>query len=121
MQLNHLDLPVPDVAAASALFQKHFGFVHLQTNGNHGLAVLRGEGGFILVLTRRPAGEVAGFPGSFHIGFQLDSEAAVRHVHARLLDAPVEELGEMKQMRGSWPFYLHMCGGIMVEISHRPS
>jgi catechol 2,3-dioxygenase-like lactoylglutathione lyase family enzyme len=53
MQLNHLDLPVPDVAATAAFFTDHLGFTLLDMRGNAGLAVLQGDGGFVLVLTRR--------------------------------------------------------------------
>ncbi len=52
MQLNHLDLSVPDVALARSFFETAFGFTHLATKGNDGMAILQGDGDFILVLTR---------------------------------------------------------------------
>jgi catechol 2,3-dioxygenase-like lactoylglutathione lyase family enzyme len=39
MQLNHLDLPVPDVAATAAFFTTHFDFRLRETRGNNGILV----------------------------------------------------------------------------------
>ena len=119
MQLNHLDLSVPDVAAAATFFEVAFGFTLQQTKGNDGMAILHGEGGFVLVLTRvKDAGEPM-YPKTFHIGFLLPSEQAVMSAHARMLDAGIELAQPPRVMRGSLMFYCHVPGGILVEVSHR--
>ena len=119
MQLNHIDLPVPDVAATSAFFQDYLGFQHLQTMGDHEMAILRGEGGLVLVLNRRAATDSGAFPDSFHIGFLLESDQAVHAAYARLKDAPLEQLSAVQESHGACVFFLQAPGGIRVEISHR--
>jgi catechol 2,3-dioxygenase-like lactoylglutathione lyase family enzyme len=118
MQLNHLDLPVPDVAATAAFFTTHFGFRLCETRGNNGFALLLGEGGFALVLTRRAEG-TQDFPDNFHVGFLVDSEAAVHALHARLRAADVPDLPPVSFQRGATLFYVHAPGGVLVEVSHR--
>jgi catechol 2,3-dioxygenase-like lactoylglutathione lyase family enzyme len=121
MQLNHLDLPVPDVAATAAFFTAHFGFRLCETRGNNGFALLQGAGGFLLVLTRRRAEATQNFPDTFHIGFLVDSEAAVHAAHARLQAAGVAGLPAVSFQRGATLFYVHAPGGVLVEVSHRSS
>ena len=121
MQLNHLDLPVPDVAATAAFFTAHFGFRLCETRGNNAFALLEGSGGFILVLTRRRAEGAQDFPDTFHIGFLVESDAAVHALRARLQAAGVAELPPVSFQRGATLFYVHAPGGVLVEVSHRSS
>ena len=118
MQLNHLDLSVPDVAAAASFFESAFDFTLLQTKGRDGMAILRGSAGFTLVLTR--AVEPC-YPKTFHIGFLQDSEQAVHNAHARVTAAGVAVANPPALMRDSFGFYCHVPGGsILVEVSYRP-
>lgn len=121
MRLNHLDLPVPDVAATAAFFTEYLGFRQLEMRGKDALAILQDEAGFVLVLNRAPAAEPPPqFPGWFHIGFLLDSDEAVHATHARLRSAGLADLPPAPSvMRGALLFYFHAPGGIMVEVSHR--
>jgi catechol 2,3-dioxygenase-like lactoylglutathione lyase family enzyme len=119
MQLNHLDLPVPDVAATAAFFTTHFGFRLCETRGNNGFALLIGNGGFVLVLTRRRTEGVQDFPDNFHVGFVVDSDAAVHALHARMQAAGVDGLPRVSFQRGATLFYVHAPGGVLVEVSHR--
>ena len=119
MQLNHLDLPVPDVAATAAFFTTHFGVRLVDTRGNNGFALLLGEGGFALVLTRRRTEGAQDYPDNFHIGFLLDSDAAVDAAPARLQAAGVTDLPPVSFQRGATLFYVHAPGAILVEVSHR--
>jgi catechol 2,3-dioxygenase-like lactoylglutathione lyase family enzyme len=119
MQLNHLDLPVPDVAATAAFFTTHFGFRLCETRGNNGFALLLGTGGFALVLTRRRAEGAQDYPDNFHIGFLVESDAAVHAAHARMQAAGVPDLPPVSFQRGATLFYVQAPGGILVEVSHR--
>ena len=118
MRLNHLDLPVADIAATRDFFETWMGFTHEKTLGQDGLAILRDESGLVLVLSRLQRDGAQGFPSSFHIGFHLESEEAVRALHARLrgaghaLDAPTHQ-------RGAYAFYFMAPGDILVEVAHR--
>ncbi len=116
MQLNHLDLSVPDVAAASTFLTRHFGFTLLQAKGNHGMAVLAGEGGVVLVLTRH---EEPHYPKTFHIGFLVDDAGKVSAKHAELETAGVPGLSPVQEMRGGPGFYCRTDWGILLEVAHR--
>ncbi|SFG22125.1 Catechol 2,3-dioxygenase [Duganella sp. CF458] len=116
MQLNHLDLSVPDVAAACAFLTRHFGFALLQTKGNHGMAILAGEGGVVLVLTRH---EEPSYPKTFHIGFLVDDAGKVGAKHAELQAAGVTGLSPVQEMRGGPGFYCRSDWGILLEVAQR--
>ncbi len=118
MQLNHLDLSVPDVAAASAFLVRHFGFALLHVKGNHGMAVMAGDGGFTLVLTRN---ESANYPKTFHIGFLVDDAGAVGAKHAELSAAGVAGLSALQELRGGPGFYCQTDWGILLEVGKRNS
>jgi lactoylglutathione lyase len=117
MQLNHLDLSVPDVAATTAFFVDGFGFTLLEQRGTHGMAILRGDGGVTLVLTRcaEPV-----YPKTFHIGFLLPSPEAVTQACQSLLAAGIAVPKPPTEMRGAFLFYCTAPGGILVEVGHRP-
>jgi lactoylglutathione lyase len=115
MQLNHLDLSVPDVGAA-AFFVAGFGFCVLEQRGNGGMAILRGEGGFLLVLTRCPEPQ---YPKTFHIGFLLPSEHAVTRAYEDLRAAGIDLPAAPAEMRGAFLFYCRVPGGILLEVAHR--
>jgi len=116
MQLNHLDLSVPDVAAASAFLCRHFGFTLLQAKGNYGMAVLAGDGGVVLVLTRH---EEPSYPKTFHIGFLVDDASTVFAKHAELEAAGVSGLSAVQELRGAPGFYCRTDWGILLEVAIR--
>ena len=116
MHLNHLDLSVPDVAAAAAFFADGFGFRIIEERGNHGMAILQGEHAFVLVLTRCAAPQ---YPKTFHIGFLLPSEEAVTQAYEKLRAAGVEVPAPPARMRGALLFYCRVPGGILVEVGYR--
>lgn len=120
MQLNHLDLSVPDVAAEAAFFEQQFGFRVLQRKGNDGMAVMQGESGFVLVLTRGTTPAEQAYPKTFHIGFLLPDEAAVHAAHARIEQASAGSCSPVHAQRGSVLFYCRTPGGVLVEVGHRP-
>jgi catechol 2,3-dioxygenase-like lactoylglutathione lyase family enzyme len=119
MRLNHLDLPVPDVAATKAFFTEQLGFVHLQTLGQDGLSILRDPAGLVLVLSRRQRTGAQAFPDTFHLGFHLDNLDEVSAVFARLRAAGYAQTPPEWQ-RGAFSFYLIAPGEVLVEIAYRP-
>jgi len=120
MRLNHLDLPVRDIAQTRAFFEAHLGFTHVRTLGQDGLAILRDESGLVLVLSRWPKDPLADYPGGFHIGFLLESEAAVQARYDALLAAGVDLPAPPDHRRGGFQFYFEAPGPILVEIGYRP-
>jgi len=120
MQLNHLDLSVPDVAAAASFFQAAFGFTLLKTKGSDGMAILRGDGGVVLVLTRAAPVDHPLYPKTFHIGFLLPTGEAVWDAYERVRSTGTELPHAPQAVRGSLTFYCHAPGGLLVEVGHRP-
>jgi catechol 2,3-dioxygenase-like lactoylglutathione lyase family enzyme len=119
VQLNHLDLAVPDVALTANFFRTVFGFVDVQTKGNGGLAILKGSGGFELVLTRTQRTDEPLYPKTFHVGFLVSSEQDVMDAFQRVTAVVPGSLDPPRMVRGSLLFYCHAPGGILVEVSHR--
>jgi catechol 2,3-dioxygenase-like lactoylglutathione lyase family enzyme len=120
MRLNHLDLPVPDVAETRRFFEQWFGFKLERTLGQDGLSILRDEGGLLLVLSRRLRRGSQEFPETFHIGFYLQSVDAVQMLYQQLSDAGVAAEPPTER-RGAFSFYVAAPGGVLVEIAHRPN
>ncbi|WP_354071402.1 VOC family protein [Caulobacter sp. 1776] len=118
MRLNHLDLPVPDVAATRDFFETWLGFTHERTLGQNGLSILRDGAGLVLVLSRLQSQGAQSWPYPFHIGFHLESEAAVSDLHRRMTEGGVA-VGEASIQRGAFSFYVTAPGDILVEIAHR--
>jgi catechol 2,3-dioxygenase-like lactoylglutathione lyase family enzyme len=122
MQLNHLHLSVSDVTAASTFFTGHFNFLLIESRGNNGMAILKSETGFILVLMRH-SGNVNpadAYPAMFHIGFLVADELLVERKHAELKTSGYE-LSDLEMMRGARRFYCRAPGGIAVEVGHEPA
>lgn len=82
MRLNHLNLTVTDVPAASAFLERYFGL--RVTGGNAGMAFLTDEDGFILSLMKVGKSASVAYPSTFHIGFSVTSEDQVDAVNRRL-------------------------------------
>jgi catechol 2,3-dioxygenase-like lactoylglutathione lyase family enzyme len=120
MRLNHIDLAVRDIAQTRAFFEAHLDFTHVQTLGQNGLAILKDETGLVLVLSRWPKDPQAAYPGAFHIGFLLESEAAVWARYDRLLLVGVNLPAPPEHQRGGFQFYFEAPGPILIEIGHRP-
>ena len=117
MRLNHANLPVAEVAALRDFFVRHFEFHEVATRGRDALTVLRGPDGFLLNLMR---GAETTYPRNFHVGFYVDSPAAVRAKHAELQAAGSGPGAVEALTRGGFAsvtFYCVAPGGVLVEVS----
>lgn len=109
MILNHLNLTVTDVAAATDFLVTYFGLV--DEGGNRGFRLLRDDRGMTLTLMKA---KTADYPATFHIGFDQGDETAVTALNGRLqadgfdVDPPVRE--------HAFTFYVKAPGGFTVEI-----
>ena len=117
MQLNHIDLQVPDVQATAAFFEQWLGFTHVSNRASPAIAILRGEAGFVLVIQRREPGER--YPSAFHVGFLVDDEAQVIDFHRRLREAGFV-VGDVQRNGRGTLLYFHAPGEILIEVSYRP-
>ena len=116
MKLNHINLTVTDVQAASDFLVKYFGMRNM--GGNQGMGFLTDEQddwGFVLTLMKATKGTQAKYPGTFHIGFFIETAEKVDEVNRRLkedgFDVPApEDTGH------SYGFYVTAPGGFSVEV-----
>ncbi|KYF78901.1 VOC family protein [Sorangium sp. So ce388] len=118
MHLNHLDLCVPNVRETSEFFERFFGFRCQREKGRDALAILQDEAGFTLVISRLRAEDPTSYPAQFHVGFLLESEAAVHEAHERMKEGSAD-ISPVREVRGGPAFYTRAPGGVLVEVSHR--
>lgn len=122
MHLNHLNLPVADVATARAFFTDLLGFT-VTRDGGAAMAVLDDGHGTTLVLmdvarvNPASASEPPVYPPGFHVGFILESRAEVDAMHARLVAAGYPPGHEPRRQHGSYGFYVTALGGILFEFT----
>jgi catechol 2,3-dioxygenase-like lactoylglutathione lyase family enzyme len=112
VKLNHLNLTVTDVRAAREFLERYFGLK--QMGGNAGMAFLTDEDGFVLTLMKAGRAAKVAYPGNFHVGFFIESEAKVDEIHRRLredgFDVPAPE------RHHAYGFYVEAPGGFTVEL-----
>lgn len=117
MQLNHLNLCVPDVATAQGFFERSFDFRTVEQKGD-ALAIMTDGQGFTLVLSKMRASEGASsrYPDGFHVGFILASREHVDRTYAGLAAAGAATSGP-RRLHGSYAFYFTALGGILFEVA----
>jgi catechol 2,3-dioxygenase-like lactoylglutathione lyase family enzyme len=114
MKLNHINLGVSDVGAATAFLVRYFG-VRLAPGMPQNDAM-----GFTLddndaLISVFKAKDVV-YPKIFHIGFLQATRQAVDELHAQL-SADGCEPGERNTEHGRYVFYVNAPGGFLVEVS----
>jgi len=118
--LNHINIPVSHVPELTHFFQQAFGFELVDQRGTGTFSVLRGEDGFILVLSFDKNIGPETYPALFHVGFLQDSTVAVRQLYQRFHDAGFDAPQPAILTRGGPPaygFYYSAPGGLIVEVS----
>jgi lactoylglutathione lyase len=115
MKLNHLNLTVTDVAAASTFLEKHFGLLSMGPP-TPTMAGLRDDNGLVLTVMRAGKAEEVRYPGSFHVGFFQDSSDQVDAIHGRLVEDGIDAPSPHR-VHGAWGFYFTAPGGFTVEVS----
>ncbi|WP_143308975.1 VOC family protein [Chitinophaga vietnamensis] len=118
MTINHLNLPLADVPAATDIFTRCLGFRTIETKGNNDIVVLANEAGFTLVLmANRKATPM--YPDNFHFGFFLDSTEAVDACFRQLQNSSVQADRAPGKIRNSYTFYCFLEPGVMMEVSYQ--
>jgi catechol-2,3-dioxygenase len=120
MNLNHLDLPVADIAGVRSFFESYFGF-HCIFERADGLTVLLDEAGFALTLSSLIGSESQSFPTGFHVGFNLPDESTLRDMCAKLIRAGVVIARPMGDLGGALTFQCYAPGQLLVELAWRPT
>jgi lactoylglutathione lyase len=112
MKLNHLNLTVTDVRAASAFLEWYFGLRSM--GGNAGMAFLSDDDGFVLTLMKAGRTAHVTYPGNFHIGFFVESEDKVNEVNRRLREDGYDVA--LPERHHAYTFYVAAPGGFNVEL-----
>jgi catechol 2,3-dioxygenase-like lactoylglutathione lyase family enzyme len=112
MKLNHVNLTVTDVRAASAFLEKYFGL--RPAGGNAGMAFLFDDDGSVVSLMKPARGTTVAYPSTFHIGFFVDSEATVDTIHRRLREDGFDVADP--ERNHAYGFYVEAPGGFTVEL-----
>jgi catechol 2,3-dioxygenase-like lactoylglutathione lyase family enzyme len=118
MKLNHIDIPVADIAGARRFFETHFE-LHCIFTRDDGLTVLLDEGGLALTLSPLPQGEALKYPTGFHIGFNLDNEDELFEIHQRIVSAGATIVRPLGDLAGALTFHCQAPGRILVEVAWR--
>jgi catechol 2,3-dioxygenase-like lactoylglutathione lyase family enzyme len=119
IKLNHVNLPVADVAASSKFFEQYFNFKCSSVKGNNMLAILEGEDGFVLVLMANSFNRDgnSNYPDAFHIGFLVDGPKQVTEVYDRLIKGDINVTQPPGSLRGGYGFYFNAPGNILTEVT----
>jgi lactoylglutathione lyase len=118
MNLNHINLPVADVAANRDFFTKYFGMVTTMEVGKNFLAMLVDESGMVLNLSHFDRDKSAAIVHhrDLHVGFFVKTVEEVDRVYARIVaDGLAVHAPEKKE--GRYTFYVKAPGGFDVEVA----
>ena len=117
MKLNHLNLTVRDLPAATEFLEKYFGLRKMGATA--GMAFLsdaeRPEDGFVLTLMKAGKSTKVAYPKTFHIGFFVESNETVDDIHRRLTEDGFEAPAPTRNNH-AYGFYVQAPGGFTVEL-----
>ena len=118
MILNHINLPVGDVGATRDFFAQFFGMRTLLELPRNSMAMMRDEGGMVLIISHFDKDKTAAIPyhADFHVGFFVDSRAEVDAKYAEL-SAAGWSLAAPKRLQGRYGIYVAAPGGFEVEVA----
>lgn len=118
MTINHINLPVTNVAGAILFFETYFGFRCTETKGDLIIAVLKDPSNFTLVLMTAKMNQNGNttYPDAFHIGFLQDNEKQVNEIYTKLKTGEIDVEQEPKKIRDSFGFYFHY-DNILIEVA----
>lgn len=119
MTINHLNLPVSNVAEAITFFESYFGLKCIHTKGDNMIAVLKNAADFTLVLmsSKMNRNDNNTYPDAFHIGFMLDNTEQVNKTYLMLKNGGVQLDREPQKIRDSYGFYFYF-DNLFIEVGH---
>ena len=122
MQLKHLNLTTSDVAGLAAFFEQFFAFRRALELGSGAFTLMSNDEDFVLTLMKAKKHDPVGYPETFHVGFYVDSAAAVQAKRDELAAAgfaPGAIHDASRSGRGTH-FYCSAPGNVLVEIATPP-
>lgn len=118
MNMNHVNLPVPDIQETRAFLEGYFGLRFLEPADTSKIIVAIDESGTIVALSNFSNADSFSYPDAFHIGFNQPSRDAVDILHQRLIGDGYKA-GKRVEFHGAWTFYVGAPGGFTVEVFYR--
>ncbi len=115
MKLNHINLPVDDVAASRDFFARYFGMTTTFELGKGALVIMKDEGGMIFNLSHFDRKTEVEYHKDFHIGFFLETREEVDKIHSQMI-ADGLDVEPPKETHGRWTFYVNAPGGFLTEV-----
>jgi lactoylglutathione lyase len=112
VKLNHVNLTVTDVKAATEFLKTYFGLRRM--GGNAGMAFLTDDDGFVLSLMKRRRSDTSPYPSTFHIGFFVTGEDTVDEINRRLREDGFDVAAP--ERHHAYGFYVEAPGGFTVEL-----
>ncbi len=118
MKLNHINLPVRDVAAVRDFMAKYFGMMTMHEVGKNFLTMMQDDGGLVLNLSHFEKGSTAEveYHKDFHVGFFVESPEQVDQVYAQFIADAVPVDAPLRR-NGRYGFYVTAPGGFIVEVA----
>jgi catechol 2,3-dioxygenase-like lactoylglutathione lyase family enzyme len=117
MNLNHINLPVPDVNATKEFFAKYFDMKTLFELPRNTLVMMRDEAGMVLNISHfgKKDTEIH-YHKDFHIGFFMKTRDEVDAMHARMT-ADGLTADTPKHHPGRYGYYITAPGGFTTEVA----
>jgi catechol 2,3-dioxygenase-like lactoylglutathione lyase family enzyme len=116
IQLNHVNVPVQDIAASQAFYAKYFSMETVLEIGQNYLVIMRDQGGLILNLSHFDDEDTAQYPKDFHLGFYVDWREEVQAIHA-LMAADGLAPEKPQKLEGRYTFKIQVPGGVETEVA----
>jgi catechol 2,3-dioxygenase-like lactoylglutathione lyase family enzyme len=118
MKLNHINLPVRDVAATRDFFTKYFGLVTQMEVGKNFLALLIDDLGLVLNLShfdKTNTAEVV-YHKDFHVGLFVETVERVDEMYAAMAADGITT-APPERREGRYGYYADAPGGFVVEVA----
>jgi catechol 2,3-dioxygenase-like lactoylglutathione lyase family enzyme len=115
MILNHIDLQVSNIDAATRFFETYFG-LRCTYRREGQIALLADDGGLQLGLSNLHDSPPPVYPPDFHIGFVQENVRQVREIYERVKGAGVEIKFELQEAGPNLAFVCLAADSIRVEV-----
>jgi catechol 2,3-dioxygenase-like lactoylglutathione lyase family enzyme len=115
MILNHIDLQVSDIDAASKFFETFFGLRRTYRREGQ-IALLEDDGGFSFGLSNLHDSPPPVYPPDFHIGFVQKDVHQVREIYERVKAAGVKIKFDLQEAGPNLVFVCLAPDSIPVEV-----